>query len=167
MPSPHPRPSWLAGPAARPATAVALAVTALLLAACSGGDDDVAPSPEPSAESGTDSSTLTPVPEVTPAQELPDPAAYQDTPALRDLVLVTGYDATDAGWAATGTAANPGTETATYGVLVYFTDSYSRGVAASEIEIEVGPGETVDWTAAQDVWGEDGTLCVLRAVEPR
>ena len=144
------------------AAVVALLTGALLLAGCTGGaDDDAPPSPPES------SSTLTPVPAVTPAQELPDPAAYADSPALRDLVLVTGCEATDGGWAATGTATNPGEESVTYGVLVYFTDAYARGVAASEIEVEVPPDGEVAWTASQDVWSQDGTLCVLRAVEQR
>lgn len=148
-------------PSHRVPAVVALLTGALLLAGCTGGGDDVSPSAPES------SSTPTPVPAVTPAQELPDPAAYAERPALRDLVLVTGCEATDGGWAATGTASNPGEESVTYGVLVYFTDAYARGVAASEIEVEVPPGEEVAWTASQDVWSQDGTLCVLRAVEQR
>lgn len=133
--------------------------------------------PEPSAESSAvesgavdptavESSAERPtaLPPVSPQHPIPGTDELADDPALRTSILLTGCEAAENGWQGRGTAANSGAEDATYKVVVFFTDPYSRVVDSSSIEVAVPAGGTVDWAAAQQFTAPEGVQCVLRAV---
>src|SRR3954465_15398651 len=87
---------------------------ALVLASCAVNTNEPTPTGGPTGEIGTES----PAPEFG-GEQGPVPATEDipDDPDLREIVLQTGCDAIDGGWAATGTAENPGSKDVTYQVV--------------------------------------------------
>lgn len=144
------------------ATATVLAASvALVLGGCA---VTAAPTPTPTVPSG-EPGTESPAPDFGGEQgEVPAQEDIPDNPDLRESVLLTGCDASDGGWAATGTAENPGSAAVTYQVVVIFTDAQSRGVTSSTVQIPVEAGATADWTAAASFDPPEGTQCVLAGV---
>lgn len=135
---------------------------ALVLASCAVTPEPTpTPTSAPTGELGTES----PAPDFG-GEQGPVPATEDiaDNPDLREIVLQTGCAAVDGGWAATGTAENPGTGDVTYRVVVIFTDAQSRGVTSSTVDVPVAAGETADWTAAAEFSPPSGTQCVLAGV---
>lgn len=144
------------------AAAALAATTALLLGGCAVTSD---PTPTPTAGPTGEPGTESPAPAFGGEQgEVPAQEDIPDNPDLREIVLLTGCDAADGGWAATGTAENPGADAVTYQVVVIFTDAQSRGVTSSTIEVPVDAGATVDWTAGAEFAPPEGTQCVLAGV---
>ena len=92
------------------------------------------------------------------------PTKIKDTPALRTSILLTGCDKASGGWQAKGTAKNTGSAKATYQVVVFFTDRYSRVVDSATTDFTVAAGKTADWVAHQKFTPPTGVKCVLRGV---
>ena len=149
--------------------AAALLASLAALTACTGGGSDAPTSGTTTTvptTTGTSSADTGPVPMPTTPPQHPLPAEKEivDTPGLRADVTMTRCRATTTGWSADGTAKNTGTRTATYHVLVFFTDSYGRAVDSAATDVEVAAGKSGKWIAARDFDPPAGTKCVLRAV---
>ena len=124
----------------------------------SGAASTAAPTPTSS------SSALKPLPVATAQHAIPKDSAIKDTPSLRTAVLLTGCQKSASGWSAGGTAKNAAATAATFTVLVFFTDRYSRVIDSATTSISVRPKSTGSWTAEQKFDPPAGTQCVLRAV---
>ena len=107
-------------------------------------------------------STIKPLPAATVQHALP--TKLKDTPALRTSILLTGCEKAAGGWQATGTAKNSGSAKATYQVVVFFTDKYSRVIDSSTTNFTVSAGTTDKWSASKNFTPPAGVQCVLRAV---
>lgn len=125
---------------------------AALTAGC--GNDSPAPAAAPSAAAQ---------PAVV-QNPLPAADKIKNDAAKRKNVTVTQCAASDGGWSATGTAANPGKEKADYTITVFFTTESATVVDYAETKVTVEPGKTADWKAAKQFTAPAKTLCVLRAV---
>ena len=148
---------------------------AVLLGGCTSAST-AAPSPSSTAGSSSTStsvgtvktttsaptSTIKPLPAATVQHTLP--TKIKDTPALRTTILLTGCEKAAGGWKATGTAKNTGSGPATYDVVVFFTDKYSRVVDSATTKFTVAGGRSATWAAAQKFTPPDGVKCVLRGV---
>jgi hypothetical protein len=151
----------------RVTTSVALslmgAAAVLVLAGCTSGTQ---PEPDPTPTNGQgEIGTEEPAPPFTGEQgPVPDQADIADDPDLREIVLMTGCEASDGGWAATGTAENPESSDVSYTVVVIFTDAQARNVTSSTVEIPVAAGGSAEWEAAAEFDPPEGTQCVLAGV---
>ena len=85
-------------------------------------------------------------------------------PSVPRSVAITSCKRVDGGWSATGTAANPGAEDASYTVTIFFTTKQATAVDFALTTVSVPAGGTVTWTASKQFAAPDGTLCVLRGV---
>lgn len=92
------------------------------------------------------------------------PTAVANDPAARKSVVLTGCAATDGGWSATGTAANPGDAEKDYTITVFFTTATATVLHTDSTTVAVKPGETKDWTVPGRFVAPEGTRCVLRGV---
>lgn len=148
-------------------TSVTLSLAGVVAAALVlGGCAATPPQPDPTTTNAQgEIGTETPAPAFGGEQgPVPDQADIADDPDLREIVLLTGCDAVDGGWGATGTAENPGASDVSYTVVVIFTDAQARNVTSSTVEIPVAAGETVDWEAVAEFDPPEGTQCVLAGV---
>jgi hypothetical protein len=82
----------------------------------------------------------------------------------RTAVAVTKCVAVDGGWAASGTAKNPGPSDTTYAITVFFTDAHATVQDFATTSVTVPAGETQDWSAAKKFTAANPTNCVLRGV---
>lgn len=140
------------------------------------GTPDAAPgtTAESSASSAVESSAVessagtserpSALPPVSPQHPIPAADELTDDPSLRTSILLTGCEAAENGWQGRGTAANSGEAEATFRVVVFFTDAYSRVVDSSTVDVVVPGGGSAEWTAAQEFTAPEGVQCVLRAV---
>ena len=146
-------------PSATPANALTFAGVALLVAlgltACAG-------SPEPS-----------PTPEASvPVNGLPDgvslppdvPTEVPNDPDDRQNVAIGTCEATEGGWRAAGTAANPGESEVTYEITVFFTTGAGTVIGFAGTAADVEAGGSANWSAEADFVAPEETLCVLRGV---
>ncbi|WGX97604.1 hypothetical protein [Nocardioides sp. L-11A] len=96
--------------------------------------------------------------------KLPTGKALKNVPDLYEQVALTGCEATDGGWAATGTAGNRSGEDLRLTVLVLFTDAQARIVDSAATTVAVPAGGSEAWTAERAFTAPDGTQCLVRAV---
>jgi len=68
------------------------------------------------------------------------------------------------GWAASGTATNPGTEPVDYTITIFFTTAKATVVGTGETHVKVDPGHEKTWTVDRKLATDSKTLCVLRGV---
>ncbi|MDQ6523246.1 hypothetical protein RB608_06525 [Nocardioides sp. LHD-245] len=96
--------------------------------------------------------------------KLPAGKALKNVPDLYEQVALTGCEATDGGWAATGTAGNESGEDLRLTVLVLFTDAQARIVDSAATTVAVPAGGNETWTAERAFAAPVGTQCLVRAV---
>ena len=115
----------------------------------------------------------TPLPDPTPTVSIslpaptsqPDvPAEVPNDPAKRVNVEVSTCAAATGGWSAAGTAQNPGTESVTYAIMVFFTTQAATVVGTAETSVTVAPGESLEWSVSAQIADASDLRCVLRGV---
>ncbi|MEV7598821.1 hypothetical protein AB0O91_15700 [Kitasatospora sp. NPDC089797] len=154
---------------ARPGAALGLALLTLAaLSGCggAGGGDSQDGRRTAAAAPATATAAATGPDGVVAAEQptLPPPSSVANDTEKRKQVTITGCEATKDGWRATGTARNPGTEEANYGIVVYFTSAGATVLATANTSVKVKPGQSGEWEARQAFHAPQGTLCVLRGV---
>jgi hypothetical protein len=85
-------------------------------------------------------------------------------PTARKAVTMGSCRATSSGWTGAGTVANPGTKSATYTIVVSFTDKASTVLARGTTKVTLKGGATKDWTASANFAKTKDVVCVLRGV---
>jgi hypothetical protein len=150
------------------AAAIAMATALFGLTACTA--DDAAPS-----EEQTPSATPTAV-EGAPDPDTPAFGGVQgeviasediaNDPLLFADVALTGCAASDAGYAATGTATNARAEAQDYRIVVNFTDAQARAITSVVVDVTAEAGAAAEWTADAEITAPEGTNCVIVGVGP-
>lgn len=129
---------------------------ATILSACS-------TSPTTSVSATTPTTTAQSSASTVPVQH-PLPSTVPNNLTLRKNVTITACHAIAGGWAATGTAANPGTSPGNYQITVFFTTPRATVLDYATVAVVVQPGKTAQWTAEQRFATVPGMICVLRGV---
>lgn len=125
--------------------------------------------------SGCSTSSSTSVPVATPTTAAPPsattvpvqhplPSTVPNNLTLRKNVAITACHAVTGGWAAEGTATNPGTSPDNYQITVFFTTPRATVLDYATVAVAVQPGKTAQWTAEQHFATVPGMNCVLRGV---
>jgi hypothetical protein len=133
------------------------------LAGCSGGGGAERSSPPGSpAPTSTHATVGALPPGVTGATAVP--TAVPNKPALRRDVTLSACSATPGGWAASGTARNPGKSSAHYKITVFFTTSSATVIGTAATHVTVPKGQTKPWTVRGSFTPAKLTQCILRGV---
>lgn len=144
--------------------AVALAsivATCGVLTACTSHGTTPRPtaSASPSGTTGPQSAT----PSIT-QHPVPPPTAIANDTARRKYVTMTGCAASSGGWAASGTATNPGAHATSYTITIFFTTSTATVLDFAKTTVAVPAGQHRSWRAAARFSAPANMLCVLRGV---
>jgi hypothetical protein len=94
-------------------------------------------------------------------------AAAQDianNPADRKAVSVSACTSSSSGWTATGKVTNPASKSATYAIVISFTDKQSTVLTRGTTKVTVKAGATKSWKASANFAKTKGVVCVLRGV---
>ena len=139
---------------------------ALPLAACTSNHKqasaDGATAPVASNSSSTTSKGAGLPPGVTNATAVPTKVA--NVPALRRNVVISSCAKTETGWAASGTANNPGSADKTYAITIFFATAGGTVIGLGHADVAVPAGGTKQWRAEQSFHAAPETQCVLRGV---
>ncbi|CAN5633050.1 hypothetical protein BH10ACT8_BH10ACT8_16860 [soil metagenome] len=92
------------------------------------------------------------------------PASPPNVAKLRTNVTMNACKATSGGWAASGDARNPGTNSVDYNVSVFFTTAAATVIGSGSAKVSVQPGGTEKWTVTGKFHPAAKTLCVLVGV---
>lgn len=154
-------------PRRRAAKLLAVSVAcALPLAACTShhtqtaGGATTAPAATSSAATKSNGAGLPPG--VTNATAVPTKVA--NVPSLRRNVVISSCAKTGTGWAASGTANNPGSADKTYTITVFFATAGGTVIGSSHTDVAVPAGGTKQWKAEDSFHPAPQTQCVLRGV---
>ncbi len=145
-------------------------VVVVLLCACACGGS--APSTKasnsvrPTASGGSVSGSASPSSGSTALVQNPLPPASDIVNDVdkRKSVTITKCAAIVGGWAASGTASNPGSTTVDYTITVFFTNAVATVQDFATASVTVAPGQSSSWTASKLFAAADPTSCVLRGV---
>lgn len=99
---------------------------------------------------------------VTAASSIPTSAP--NNVKLRANVAMTSCKSVGGGWAATGTASNPGKKDIDYTITVFFTTTTATVINSTQTHLTVKPGEKKTWTATKKFTTPAKMLCVLRGI---
>jgi hypothetical protein len=150
----------------RPATRVAGAVAAALIAAtgCGGGQAPsparpAASSPAASAPSRTAGGTEAAAPAVRRI-----PLTVPNQAQARKAVTLASCAGTKAGGHAAGTIAAPGTSAATFTITVFFTTRQATVLGYAATTVRAAPGQATPWKVSGHFTAPPGLRCVLRGV---
>ena len=149
---------------ARTVTAATLAALTVGLAGCSAGDGGGAgasPSPSPTSPTSTSPSSA---PSATAKQPGVVPSKVPNRPGKRDRVRLTGCQAGDGGWTASGTARAGKGGDAHYRITVFFTTGRATVVGWGRTTVDVPAGQSHDWSVTTELPAKGDLLCVLRGV---
>lgn len=83
---------------------------------------------------------------------------------LRKNVSVTSCAATEGGWAANGSATNPGRDSVTYTITIYFTTTFGTVVDSGQTRVRIKGGAERPWTVSKKFSAAPSMLCALRGV---
>jgi hypothetical protein len=83
---------------------------------------------------------------------------------VRKNVVQTKCAAMPDGWAAEGTATNPGKEPVTYKIVVHFTTTKATTLDYAQVLVPVQPGKTVPWTAKKQFQAQKKMLCPMPGI---
>lgn len=149
----------------RPVRPVTIGCAAVVLAAAmalAGCVADTTPPPQTPTPSETET-TVNGLPDGV-EQDTDVPTDVPNTPELRADVEMTGCDAADGGWSASGTAKNSGDAGRTYTITVFFTTDGGTVLGTGDTEVTIEAGESADWEVVAELTPAPTTLCVLRGV---
>ncbi len=147
------------------ATGVAIALGCVaLISGCTGGKSHPTGSSAPASRSSSRASSA--------GAALPSgvvgatavPTAVPNKPALRTKVAINACAAAAGGWAASGTARNPGKTSTTYRITVFFTTKNATVIGTAATKVHVPSGATRRWRADAKFTAANPTQCVLRGV---
>ncbi len=131
----------------------------LLVGGCTSSKNErAAPRPSP-----LKSVTSSAAPTALPTQASLPPLAKNDVTA-RKQITQTGCAAVPGGWAATGTAKNPGSSPVTYKITIYFTTTSATTLNYAVTSVTVPPGQTAKWTARKRFKAQQQMLCPMPSV---
>lgn len=94
----------------------------------------------------------------------PLPSKIPNRPGVRKDVVQTGCTAIPGGWAAQGTATNPGAKPVTYKIIVFFTTTKATTLDYAQTLVPVKPGKTVPWKAAKRFRTQGRMLCPMPGI---
>lgn len=126
-------------------------VTAALTAGCGG------PGQRQTIQNAAANSAATPVAN-------PVPTKVANEPSVRKNVVQTKCAAVPGGWAAEGTATNPGKKPVTYKIVVHFTTTKATTLDYAQVSVPVAPGKTVPWTAKKQFQAQKKMLCPMPGI---
>lgn len=92
------------------------------------------------------------------------PTKVANVPGLRRNVVISSCAKTESGWAASGTANNPGSADKTYTITIFFATAGGTVIGTSHADVAVPAGGTKQWKAEQSFHAAPETQCVLRGV---
>jgi hypothetical protein len=101
-------------------------------------------------------------PGVTGATSLP--SNIPNIVTLRKNVQVSSCAAVAGGWAATGTATDPGAAAAEYTITVFFTTTGATVIDAAQTKVSLTAGQSRTWKISEQFHAAPTMLCVLRGV---
>ncbi|MDP9904635.1 hypothetical protein [Arthrobacter bambusae] len=125
------------------------------------GCGNAAPAPAPSATETVNA---------LPAGVTQPTAVPTDVPNdanVRQNVKITDCSSADGGWAAKGTANNPGNKAVDYTITVFFTTDQATVLHTAQTKVAVEPGKSADWNITEKFPTTPKTLCVLRGVSTK
>lgn len=99
----------------------------------------------------------------TPAAN-PVPTKIANQPSVRKNVVQTKCAAIPGGWAAEGTATNPGKKPLTYKIVVHFTTTKATTLDYAQVLVPVAPGKTVPWAAKKRFEAQKKMLCPMPGI---
>jgi len=142
----------------------AVATVALTVAACgSSGPTSQPTSGSPSVSTPADAPTSATPGSPPPVVKLP--AQVPNDVAKRSSVAVTGCQAGNGGWTASGTASAPAGKAASYKITVFFTSTKATVLGWGSTSVHVPAGGTQHWSVTKRLPdGSGDALCVLRGV---
>lgn len=118
--------------------------------------------PSASSSTSTKSKGTGLPPGVTNATSVPTKVA--NVPSLRRNVVISSCAKTESGWAASGTANNPGSADKTYTITIFFATAGGTVIGTGHTDVAVPAGGTKQWKAEQSFHAAPETQCVLRGV---
>jgi hypothetical protein len=130
---------------------------AFILSACSNPK-----SAPPTTAAGKTTTTLAGKPTSTTTTS---PIPIQNNVKIRTQAVITKCQAADGGWMASGTATNPGTQSHTYQLIVYFTDAHATVIGSAKTSVSVASKAAGTWSATAKFHAPTVVRCVLVGVE--
>lgn len=94
----------------------------------------------------------------------PVPTKIANEPSVRKNVVQNKCAAIPGGWAAEGTATNPGKKPVTYKIVVHFTTTKATTLDYAQVLVPVQPGKTVPWTAKKQFQAQKKMLCPMPGI---
>jgi len=133
---------------------VLLVGAALLLAACSSS---------PSSSSKSTTTTVAGTSKSTTTTTAPIP--IQNNVKIRTQAAITSCRQASDGWTAAGTATNPGSQSHTYKLIIYFTDTHATVIGSAQTSVDVAAKAAGTWSVTGKFPAPSKVRCVLVGVE--
>jgi hypothetical protein len=92
------------------------------------------------------------------------PTTVPNKADLRKNVAISSCEAVEGGWAASGTASNPGKNATSYTITIFFTTDQATVISTGQTTVQVQPDGKQSWSVNQKFTAPAHTLCVLRGV---